>query len=173
MTVPDQPGANDPTGTPAPPDQAGYAAPAYGDPAQGAYQAYPDPNQGAYQAPQGGYNQEAYAQPGYAQPGYAQPAYGQPAYGQPGYAPGYPPDPNAKSKLAAGLLSIFLGGFGVGNFYLGRTGPAVAQLLITVLSLGFLSPVSGIWGLIEGIMILAAQPGTKWSFDARGVPLNQ
>ncbi len=27
-------------------------------------------------------------------------------------------DPNAKSKLVAGLLGIFLGGFGVHNFYL-------------------------------------------------------
>ena len=64
-------------------------------------------------------------------------------------------DPNAKSKLAAGLFGIFLGVFGVHNFYLGFTGKAVAQLLITVLSCGILSPVSAIWGLIEGIMILA------------------
>ena len=28
-------------------------------------------------------------------------------------------DPNAKSKLAAGLFGIFLGAFGVHNFYLG------------------------------------------------------
>ncbi|MGM9882044.1 MAG: NINE protein [Bacilli bacterium] len=64
-------------------------------------------------------------------------------------------DPNAKSKMAAGLLGIFLGTFGVHNFYLGYTGKAVAQLLITVLSCGFLSVVSAIWGLIEGIMILS------------------
>lgn len=65
-------------------------------------------------------------------------------------------DPNAKSKLAAGLFGIFLGVFGVHNFYLGFTGKAVAQLLITVLSCGILSPVSAIWGLIEGIMILSS-----------------
>lgn len=65
-------------------------------------------------------------------------------------------DPNAKSKLAAGLFGIFLGAFGVHNFYLGFTGKAVAQLLITVLSCGILSPVSAIWGLIEGIMILSS-----------------
>lgn len=64
--------------------------------------------------------------------------------------------PNAKSKLAAGLFGIFLGAFGVHNFYLGFTGKAVAQLLITVLSCGILSPVSAIWGLIEGIMILSS-----------------
>lgn len=59
-----------------------------------------------------------------------------------------------KSKIAAGLFGIFLGAFGVHNFYLGYTGKAVAQLLITILSCGILSFVSGIWGLIEGILIL-------------------
>ena len=63
-------------------------------------------------------------------------------------------NPNAKSKLAAGLLGIFLGAFGVHNFYLGYTGKAVAQLLITILSCGVLSFASGVWGLIEGILIL-------------------
>ncbi|MBP5582123.1 MAG: TM2 domain-containing protein, partial [Ruminococcus sp.] len=62
--------------------------------------------------------------------------------------------PGAKSKVAAGLLGIFLGAFGVHNFYLGYTGKAMAQLLMTVLSCGMLSEVSAIWGLIEGIMIL-------------------
>lgn len=60
----------------------------------------------------------------------------------------------SKSKIAAGLLGIFLGCFGVHNFYLGYTGKAVTQLLITLLSCFFLSPVSAIWGLIEGILIL-------------------
>ena len=59
-----------------------------------------------------------------------------------------------KSKIAAGLLGIFLGSFGVHNFYLGYTGKAIAQLLITLLSCGVLSFASGVWGLIEGILIL-------------------
>ncbi len=59
-----------------------------------------------------------------------------------------------KSKIVAGLLGIFLGMFGVHNFYLGYTGKAVAQLLITVLSCCVLSEVSAIWGFIEGILIL-------------------
>ena len=63
-------------------------------------------------------------------------------------------NPQSKSKIAAGLLGIFLGGFGVHNFYLGYTGKAVAQLLITILSCGMLSFASSIWGLIEGILIL-------------------
>lgn len=59
-----------------------------------------------------------------------------------------------KSKITAGLLGIFLGTFGVHNFYLGYTGKAVGQLLVTILSCGALSFISGTWGLIEGIMIL-------------------
>lgn len=70
----------------------------------------------------------------------------------------------SKSKIAAGLLGIFLGAFGVHNFYLGFNGKAVAQLLITMLSCGILSVVSSIWGLIEGIMILTGNINT----DANG-----
>lgn len=69
-----------------------------------------------------------------------------------------------KSKIAAGLLGIFLGCFGVHNFYLGYTGKAIAQLLITLLSCGFLSFVSAIWGLIEGILILTG----SINVDAQG-----
>ncbi len=68
-----------------------------------------------------------------------------------------------KSKLTAGLLGIFLGGFGVHNFYLGYTGKAIAQIALTVLCLG----VGGIWGFIEGIMILVGSINK----DAKGVPL--
>ena len=76
-------------------------------------------------------------------------------------------NPQAKSKMAAGLLGIFLGAFGVHNFYLGFTGKAIAQVLITVLSCGMLSFASGIWGLIEGILILTG----SISVDANGNPL--
>ena len=74
---------------------------------------------------------------------------------------------NAKSKMAAGLLGICLGSFGVHNFYLGYTGKAVAQLLITILSCFTLSWVSYIWGFVEGIMILTGNINT----DAQGNPL--
>lgn len=73
-----------------------------------------------------------------------------------------------KSKMAAGLLGIFLGAFGVHNFYLGYTGKAVAQLLITCLSCGILSPISAIWGLVEGILILCGNITT----DANGNTLS-
>ena len=84
-------------------------------------------------------------------------------------------NPNAKSKMAAGLLGIFLGQFGVHNFYLGYTGKAVAQLLLTIFGyilaifiIGiFMVAAAGIWGLIEGIMILSGSINT----DANGNPL--
>lgn len=73
--------------------------------------------------------------------------------------------PGAKSKVVAGLLGIFLGGFGVHNFYLGYTKKAVIQLVCTIVGIllscvgiGVLV-ISGIsiWGLIEGIMILCGK----------------
>jgi TM2 domain-containing membrane protein YozV len=74
----------------------------------------------------------------------------------------------SKSKIAAGLLAIFLGVFGVHNFYLGRTGRGVAQLLLTILSFGLLSFVTGIWSIIEGILILTSAHGSPWHLDAFG-----
>lgn len=44
-------------------------------------------------------------------------------------------NPNAKSKMAAGLLGIFLGSFGVHNFYLGYTTKAVIQLVCTIVGI--------------------------------------
>lgn len=72
-----------------------------------------------------------------------------------------------KSKIAAGILGIILGSLGIHNFYLGYTGKAIAQLLISVLSLGFLSFVSCIWGLVEGILILTG----SIAVDGKGIPL--
>ncbi|XNL31542.1 TM2 domain-containing protein [Longispora sp. K20-0274] len=55
-----------------------------------------------------------------------------------------------KSKLVAGLLQIFLGGFGVGRFYTGHTNIAIAQILVTWLTCG----LGSLWPLIDGILIL-------------------
>ncbi len=59
-------------------------------------------------------------------------------------------------QLAGGLLGIFLGVWGVHNFYLGYTQKAVIQLLLGTVGIFLLiGPViSSIWGLIEGILIL-------------------
>jgi TM2 domain-containing membrane protein YozV len=74
-------------------------------------------------------------------------------------------DPNARSRLAAGLFGIFLGGFGVHRFYLGYTTLGVLQIVVTVLTCG----IGSIWGLIEGIMILAG--AESFRTDAQGRPL--
>jgi TM2 domain-containing membrane protein YozV len=76
-------------------------------------------------------------------------------------APGQPPLSD-KSKVVAGLLGIFLGSFGVGRFYLGYTKVAVAQILVTWLTLG----IGGIWPFIDGIMMIMGKVP-----DAAGRPL--
>lgn len=146
-------------------DQSAYQQSAYqaGAQQQTGYAGYQQP--GAQQAGYAGYQQSGY-QPGAQQAGYA-------GYQQPGAQQQYPYQGTvAKSKVVAGILGILLGSLGIHNFYLGYTGKAVAQLLISVLSLGFLAGVSAVWGLVEGILILTAQPGVHpWGVDAQGVPL--
>jgi TM2 domain-containing membrane protein YozV/ribosomal protein L40E len=75
-----------------------------------------------------------------------------------------------KSKMAAGLLGIFLGGLGIHRFYLGYTAIGVAQLILSLLGIvtcGITTIASWIWGLVEGIMILTGSIGK----DAKGIPL--
>ena len=74
-----------------------------------------------------------------------------------------------KSKLAAGLLGIFLGSLGIHNFYLGYTKKAVWQLVLCLAgSCLIVGPmIASIWGLVEGIMILCG----KISVDGKGIPL--
>ncbi|HEY8986660.1 MAG TPA: TM2 domain-containing protein [Streptomyces sp.] len=57
-----------------------------------------------------------------------------------------------KSKIVAGLLQIFLGGLGIGRFYTGHVGMAIAQLLTCG---GF-----GIWALIDGIIFFVSNDRT-------------
>ncbi|KAA8828250.1 TM2 domain-containing protein [Bifidobacterium tissieri] len=78
-----------------------------------------------------------------------------------------------KSKIAAGVLGIFLGSLGVHNFYLGNTGKAVAQLLLTLVGwIIVIGPfVASVWGLVEGILILCSQYGSPWHRDASGYEL--
>lgn len=45
---------------------------------------------------------------------------------------------NKKSNIVAGLLAIFLGIFGIHEFYLGNVGRGLAYLIVTIISL-FLS----------------------------------
>ena len=148
------------------PGPAPYSADANPGYAQGQPGSAPNPSgpaqQPYYGAPGSGYQQQP-----------PQPPYGAPGYQQPPQQPYYPPQPNypvyteQKSRIAAGLLGIFLGAFGVHNFYLGYTGKAVAQLVITLVTCGAGAVVTEIWGLIEGIMILCGSIST----DSQGIPL--
>lgn len=55
---------------------------------------------------------------------------------------------NSRSRTTAGILGIFLGGFGVHKFYLGKSGQGLLYLLFCW------TYVSAIVGFIEGIMYL-------------------
>lgn len=64
----------------------------------------------------------------------------------------------SNKKLAAGLLGIFLGSFGIHKFVLGYTKAGLIMLLITVLTCGVAGFVMGLIGVIEGIIYLTQTP---------------
>lgn len=121
---------------------------------------YPQsPQQGQFGAPA----------PGYGYP--PQPMYGAVPYGYGVGAAADAPfgrDPitgeamSNRSKVAAGLLQIFFGGFGAGRFYIGSNGVAVAQLLLLIF--GWCTSFLGvglvvlfglfIWVVVDGIVML-------------------
>ena len=111
-----------------------------------------------------------------AQPQYADPAApvaagqyataGQPPAPYPQqYPAAYPPGAQPKSRMAAGLLGIFLGGLGVHRFYLGYTNIGIIQIVVTVFTCG----LGSLWGFVEGILIL--MKNESFLTDADGVPL--
>jgi TM2 domain-containing membrane protein YozV len=106
---------------------------------------YPDPSGGPGQKYWDGHEWLASppVQPAAVAP-YGGPGGGVDAYGQP---------LSDKSKLVAGLLQIFVGGFGIGRFYLGYSTIGVLQIVATVLTCG----VGALWGLIDGIMIITGK----------------
>ncbi len=58
---------------------------------------------------------------------------------------------NKKTAVVAYLLWFFLGLFGAHNFYLGRTGVAVAQLILSITIIGML--VTIFWVLVDAFLI--------------------
>lgn len=56
-----------------------------------------------------------------------------------------------KNRYLAGLFGIFLGAFGVHNFYLERTGRGIVQVLLCW------TGISAVWGFIEGLLCLFGQ----------------
>ena len=87
-----------------------------------------------------------------------------------------------KSRVVAGLLNLFLGGFGIGDFYLGYT-YAIYKIVISlvlvvpavVLDLGFISTIFSLlyyaWGVVLLVVAIMTFLG-KWIYekDANGVP---
>ena len=59
-----------------------------------------------------------------------------------------------KNKLAAGLLAIFLGWIGIHKFYMGSWGWGMVFVAVVFTTGGFLGLVTGICGLVEGILYL-------------------
>ena len=66
----------------------------------------------------------------------------------PAPAGGLPVTANGRSKLAAGLFAIFLGGLGLHKFYLGRVGQGIVYLIFCW------TFIPSIIGFIEGIVYL-------------------
>jgi TM2 domain-containing membrane protein YozV len=58
---------------------------------------------------------------------------------------------NKKTVVAAYLLWFFIGLFGAHNFYLGRTGVAIAQLILSLTILGMV--VTVFWVLVDAFLI--------------------
>lgn len=167
--------------TPPLPDPNAITPEGYDQPAPAPYQGQqvpPGPQQQPVPQPQQPY---AGQQPGYPA-GPAQPYAGQQQYPSQPVAPmqpqyqSQPPVPNPvygypqpKSKVVAGLLGIFLGPLGIHRFYLGFTKIAVIQLVLTIVLGAFTFGLVGLWGVIEGIMIIAGSAHLRT--DAQGVPL--
>lgn len=117
--------------------------------------------QPGYQQPamqgQPGYQQPMYQQPGYQQPYPPQAPYHAPVppvpppmYNQNNLANGINPAWPIKSKGVAAILAIFLGGFGIHKFYLGKAGMGILYLLFCW------TYIPAIIGFVEGIIYLAS-----------------
>jgi len=121
-------------------------------------------------------NQQAYGQQPYGQQPYGQqPYHGQPNGQQPnGQAV---PGPVPRNMVVAVLLALFLGTFGVHNFYLGYTQKGVIQLVLNVvgwattwLLVGFVLVFAvAVWVIVDIIQIATRQG--QYVADANGVPL--
>ena len=138
-------------------------------PAPPVFNGVPYGQQGAASQQPAGQPQQPYAQPGYAaQQPYAQQP-GQAAYysqsngyyasSQGAYqVPYQQPLVHTKDHVAAGLLAIFLGVFGVHKFYLGYHTTGFIMLGVTILgsllTIGIAAGVVWLIGVIEGIIYL-------------------
>jgi TM2 domain-containing membrane protein YozV len=74
----------------------------------------------------------------------------------------FTPDPNAKNRSNFIVLGVLLGAFGAHNFYAGYRNKAIAQLLLSVLTLGFASPMSWVWAVIDVCTVDRDSEGIKF-----------
>jgi len=65
-----------------------------------------------------------------------------------------PNNSNQSKRVLAGILGIILGSLGLHKFVLGYTTQGIIMLAITVLTCGVGSAITGVIGLIEGIIYL-------------------
>lgn len=72
------------------------------------------------------------------------------------------PPSEPKSRTTFILLGALLGAFGAHNFYAGYTKKAIWQLVITVVSFGFASPMSWIWAIIDICTVNQDSRGTQF-----------
>ena len=158
--------------------------PGYGQQAANGQQPYGQQPYGQ----QAGYGQQPYSQPGYGQQAaYGQQPYGQQPYGQPGYGqPGFNAPMLGKPRKTAGLLNLFLGGVGAGDFFLGHKQIGFIKVAVTVVlnvlylatfdwELSEANPFAFFLMFIWACCVLACAIMTfmgKWIYarDANGVP---
>ncbi|MEY8311958.1 NINE protein [Oscillospiraceae bacterium 42-9] len=161
---PDPPRAPEPPtpqAEPAPQGQYSYSgSQVHQDPP---YQQPPQQEQ-SYQQSYGQSYQANYQPPNYTAQSYQPVQPQQPKYTTP------PVGYQQKSRLAAGLLAIMLGVFGVHNFYMGFNSRGTIQLVLSLagglLTCGLGTVAAAVWGLIEGVMLLSSN-GPR--FDGNGV----
>lgn len=109
-------------------------------------QPQPQMNQQYNRQPQPQVNQQ-YNQQGPVQP---QTVYVQQPVPQTVYATAINPAWPVKSKIAAGLLAILLGGFGIHKFYLGKVGMGILYLVFCW------TYIPALVGFVEGIIYLCS-----------------
>lgn len=80
-----------------------------------------------------------------------------------GVRAGEPPKFPPRSRWVAGILGVFLGALGIHRFYLGYTRIGIIQIVLTM----FTGGTAGLWGFVEGILILAG----IWGEDVYGRPV--
>lgn len=89
------------------------------------------------------------------------------------YYPAPPPGYHQKSRIAAGMLALLYGLFGVHNFYLEHRSKAVIQLICATLggliTCGVLTVAIWIWAFVEGILIFIGND--KYIYDGNNVVL--